>query len=317
MSDDSQRPIIVKRVKKAAHGHHGGAWKIAYADFVTAMMAFFLLMWLLGSTTRADLQGISDYFKTPLKVSLMGGSAAGDTTSIVKGGGPDLVKADGQQKHGDSASGRKISDLKEAEQELARRDKQVLHELKLKIETAIAASPTLSQFKNQLLIDLTSEGLRIQIVDEQNRPMFAIGSAQLQPYTRQILHEIGKVLNDVPNRISLSGHTDATPYSGGEGGYSNWELSSDRGNAVRRELIYGGMDDKRIARVVGLSSSVLLDANDPFNPVNRRVSVIVMNKKAEEAATHDGGTVEVADSAEVDKPGTPLPEATHVDSAKP
>jgi chemotaxis protein MotB len=155
-------------------------------------------------------------------------------------------------------------------------------------------------------------------VDEQNRPMFAIGSAQLQPYTRQILHEIGKVLNDVPNRISLSGHTDATPYSGGEGGYSNWELSSDRGNAVRRELIYGGMDDRRIARVVGLSSSVLLDANDPFSPVNRRVSVIVMNKKAEEAATEDGGTVEMAESADSEKPATPSPEATtHVDSAKP
>jgi len=317
MSDDSQRPIIIKRVKKTVHANHGGAWKIAYADFVTAMMAFFLLMWLLGSTTRADLQGISEYFKTPLKVALMGGSGAGDTTSIVKGGGPDLVRADGQQKHGDSTSGRKVTDLNEAEQELARRDKLILRELKTKIESAIAASPTLSQFKNQLLIDITTEGLRIQIVDAQNRPMFAIGSAQLQPYTRQILHEIGKVLNDVPNRVSLSGHTDATPYSAGEGGYSNWELSADRSNTARRELIVGGMDDKRIARVVGLSSSVLLDATDPYSPINRRVSIIVMNKKAEEAATHDGGTVEILNPAAVEKPTQPGGETLDAGHPKP
>jgi chemotaxis protein MotB len=311
MSDDSQRPIIVKRIRKAAHGHHGGAWKIAYADFVTAMMAFFLLMWLLGSTTKADLQGISDYFKTPLKVSLMGGSGSGDATSIIKGGGADLTRSDGQQKHGETTTGRKVTDLKQAELELARRDKHVLHELKLRIDSAVAASPTLSQFKNQLLIDITTEGLRVQIVDAQSRPMFAIGSAALQPYMRQILHELGRVMNDVPNRISLSGHTDATPYSGGEGGYSNWELSSDRSNAARRELIAGGMDDKRIARVVGLASSVLLDANDPFNPINRRVSIIVMNRKAEEAAARDGGTVELDDLE------NPAPEAADAASAKP
>jgi chemotaxis protein MotB len=301
MSDDSQRPIIVRRIKKTAHGHHGGAWKIAYADFVTAMMAFFLLMWLLGSTTKADLQGISEYFQTPLRVALLGGSGAGEATSVIKGGGTDLLRADGQQKKGESATGRKIEDIESAEQALARRDKQALKELKTKIEGVIAASPVLSQFRNQLLIDITTEGLRIQIVDERNRPMFAIGSAQPQPYTRDILREIGKVLNDVPNRISLSGHTDATPYYGGESGYGNWELSADRGNAARRELLAGGMRDTRIARVVGLSSSVLLDASDPFSPVNRRVSIIVMNKKAEEAAAQDGGTIEVDEPADVAK----------------
>ena len=293
MSDDSQRPIIVKRIKKGAHGHHGGAWKIAYADFVTAMMAFFLLMWLLGSTTKADLQGIADFFKTPLKISLMGGSGTGDSTSITKGGGTDIMRAEGVAKKGETSIGRKVSDLRQAERELALREKVILRELKIKIEGAIAASPTMSQFKNQLLIDITTEGLRVQIVDEQNRPMFAIGSAMLQPYTREIVHEIAKVLNEVPNRVGLSGHTDATPYSGGEGGYSNWELSADRSNSLRRELIAGGMEDKRIARVVGLSSSVLLDPSNPYNPTNRRVSIIVMNKKAEEATSHDGGTLDV------------------------
>jgi chemotaxis protein MotB len=316
MSDDSQRPIIVKRIKKAAHGHHGGAWKIAYADFVTAMMAFFLLMWLLGSTTKGDLNGIAEYFKTPLKVALLGGSGSGDATSVIKGGGTDLTRSAGQQKHGDTTTGRKVSDLKAAERELARRDKLILQELKSRIEAAIAASPTLSQFKNQLLLDITTEGLRIQIVDEQNRPMFAIGSAALQTYTRQILNEIAKVLNDVPNRISVSGHTDATPYSGGEGGYSNWELSADRSNAARRELILGGMDDKRIARVVGMASSVLLDPNDPYSPINRRVSLIVMNKKAEEAAAHDGGTVEVSD-ADTLVPADLTPEPPDAGGAKP
>jgi chemotaxis protein MotB len=300
MSDDSQRPIIVKRVKKSAHGHHGGAWKIAYADFVTAMMAFFLLMWLLGSTTRADLQGISEYFQTPLKVALMGGSGAGESTSVIQGGGTDLTRTTGQQKRGDSASGRKVTDLDDAEQELAKREKKKLRELKARVEAAISASPTLSQFRKQLLIDITTEGLRIQIVDEQNRPMFAVGSAQLQPYTRDIIQEIGKVINDVPNRISLSGHTDASQYFGGERGYSNWELSADRSNAVRRELIAGGMEENRIARVVGLSSSVLLDPDDPYDPINRRVSIIVMNKKAEEAAARDGGSIEVDDAADLE-----------------
>lgn len=299
MSDESQRPIIIKRVKKSAHGHHGGAWKLAYADFVTAMMAFFLLMWLLGSTTKADLQGIAEYFKTPLKVTLFGGTGSGESSSIIKGGGTDLQRTSGEQKRGDNNIGLRVSDLKQAEQELAKREKKALRELKTKVEAAIQANPTLSQFRNQLLIDITTEGLRIQIVDEQNRPMFAIGSAQLQPYTRAIVHEIGLLLNDVPNRISLSGHTDATPYSGGETGYSNWELSADRGNAVRRELLAGGMQEGRITRVVGLASSVLLDPNDPYNPVNRRVSIIVMNKKAEDAAAHDGGTIEINDAGDL------------------
>ncbi len=299
MSDDSQRPIIVKRIKKGGHGHHGGAWKIAYADFVTAMMAFFLLMWLLGSTTRADLQGISEYFQTPLKVSLMGGSGAGDTTSIIKGGGSDLTRTYGQRRAGDSTNARKASDIKKLEAQRAQIEMERLRLLKEKVEAAIAANPILSQFRHQLLIDITTEGLRIQIVDEQNRPMFAIGSAQLQPYTRAIVREIGALLNDVPNRIGLSGHTDATKYFGGERGYSNWELSADRGNAVRRELLAGGMQESRIARVIGLASSVLLNPADAYDPINRRVSIIVMNKKAEEAAMNDGGVVEAETAAQI------------------
>lgn len=294
MAEDlSKRPIVIKRIKKVAAGHHGGAWKIAYADFVTAMMAFFLLMWLLGSTAKGDLKGISDYFKTPLKVALMGGSGSGDSSSIIKGGGKDLTRSEGQVKEGELPTERRIINLKAAQQEFRRAEAEKLKELKSTIEMAIAKSEQLNQFKNQILLDITTEGLRIQIVDEKNRPMFQSGRAQLEPYTKQILHAIGTTLNDVPNKVSISGHTDAALYGGGATGYSNWELSADRANASRRELIAGGMAADKIVRVVGLSSAVLFNKDEPLNPSNRRISLIVMNKKAEEAAAHDGGVVGV------------------------
>jgi chemotaxis protein MotB len=293
MADEGLRPIIVKRIKKSGGGAHGGAWKIAYADFVTAMMAFFLLMWLLGSTTKGDLNGISDYFKTPLKVAMGGGDGSGDSSSVVKGGGRDLSRRDGQVNKSDDAVSKKTFSLKAAKAEQARQDAEKLLALKAKIEEAIDSKATLKVFKKQLLIDITSEGLRIQIVDEQNRPMFALARAEVQPYTREILREIGHALNDMPNRISLSGHTDATPYSTGERSYSNWELSSDRANASRRELIAGGMDETKVLRVVGLAAASPLDKEDTFNPINRRISIIVMNRAAEEAFNNQGGAVNV------------------------
>lgn len=298
MANEELRPIVVKRIKKAAGGHHGGAWKIAYADFVTAMMAFFLLMWLLGSTAKGNLQGIAEYFQTPLKVAMAGGEGSGDSSSVIKGGGKDLSIRDGQTKKGEIEAVKKTYNLQAAEAALARADAERLKGLKEKIEAAIESNPTLKQFKKQLLLDITTEGLRIQIVDEKNRPMFASAKADLQPYTKVILHEIGLALNDVPNKISLSGHTDAAPYGSGELGYSNWELSADRANASRRELIYGGMDETKVLRIVGLSSSVLFDKEDPLNPINRRISIIVMNKKAELSASQDGGEVDLAKSTE-------------------
>jgi len=299
MANEELRPIIVKRIKKVAGGHHGGAWKIAYADFVTAMMAFFLLMWLLGSTAKGNLQGIAEYFQTPLKVAMAGGDGSGDSSSVIKGGGKDLSLREGQQRKGEIEAVKKTYNLQAAEAALAKADAERLKNLKEKIEAAIESNATLKQFKKQLLLDITTEGLRIQMVDEKNRPMFASAKADLQPYTREILHEIGLALNEVPNRISLSGHTDAAPYGSGEKGYSNWELSADRANASRRELIYGGMDEKKVLRVVGLSSSVLFDKEEPLNPINRRISIIVMNKKAEQSASQDGGEVDLGKQIEV------------------
>ncbi len=304
MADDGMRPIVVKRVKKVAGGHHGGAWKIAYADFVTAMMAFFLLMWLLGSTSKGDLEGISEFFKNPLKVAMQGGSGSGDSSSVIKGGGTDLTRRNGQVKKGDIDPTSKTYDLQAAKAALERQEAMRLESLKAKIESIIEVNPLLKKYKNQLLLDITSEGLRIQIVDEKNRPMFALAKAELQPYTREILHVIGMVLNEVPNKIGLSGHTDSTPYYS-EAGYSNWELSADRANASRREMVQGGLGEDKVLRVVGLASAAHLDRKDPFNPINRRISIIVMNKRTEEAVMRDAATLEVpAQDAQTAAAGT-------------
>lgn len=309
MSDDSTRPIIIKRKKVVAGGAHGGAWKIAYADFVTAMMAFFLLMWLLGSTAKGDLQGIAEFFQNPLKVANEGGSGSGDATSVLQGGGKDLTRQSGQVKRGDIETKKSTTFSKEAQAEFRRKEQERLESLKADIEKMIEQSPQLAQFKRQMLLDITSEGLRIQIVDEQNRPMFDSSSADLKPYTRDILRQIGKALNGVSNRISLAGHTDAAQFAGGEKGFSNWELSANRANASRRELVAGGMDDSKILRVVGLASTVLFDKNDPLNSVNRRISIVVLNKRTESAILQEEGPESEAGGDEVLPEGLKLPGA--------
>jgi chemotaxis protein MotB len=288
MAGDAKKlqPIIVKKIKKGGHGHHGGAWKIAYADFVTAMMAFFLLMWLLGSTTEGDKKGIADYFQSPLKIALAGGSGSGDSSHVVKGGGQDLTRTTGQVKNGDIESERKTINLQALKQEQIRAEIARLRGLQQRIEGEIANNPGLGAFRSQILLELTRDGLRIQIVDAQNRPMFASGSSLVQPYMRELLRAIGAVLADVPNRLTLEGHTDATAFSGGERGYSNWELSSDRANASRRELLVGGLPEDRVLRVQGLASSQLMVRERPDDPVNRRISLVVMTREAEDAIAH-------------------------------
>ncbi len=286
------QPIIVKRVKKGGHAAHGGAWKIAYADFVTAMMAFFLLMWLLGSTSSGDLKGIADYFSNPAKVSLMGGDGTGNSDSILPGGGRDLSKSAGQVDGGDAQRDVKPIGAQMARAELARQDALRIDALQTKINELIQNNPALSEFASQIRMEQTQDGLQIQIVDDQNRPMFDVGSAIVKPYMRDILREIGSAIGDVENRITLSGHTDATPYGSGDRGYSNWELSADRANASRRELVAGGLPVDKLARVEGLSSSRLLDASQPQAPINRRISLLVMTREAEDrmVPTGDGQT---------------------------
>ncbi|MDE2431566.1 MAG: flagellar motor protein MotB [Burkholderiales bacterium] len=284
MAGDSKKvqPIIIKRIKKGGHAAHGGAWKIAYADFVTAMMAFFLLMWLLGSTTDGDRKGIADYFNSPLKVAFFGGSGAGDASSVIKGGGNNLTESAGQVKKGASEQAETKARRKAIQEAQAVAEKARLRVLKEKVEEVIANDPRLAQYKSQIKLDLTAEGLRIQIVDDQNRPMFASGDYEVQGYMRDILRAIGAVLEAVPNRLTIEGHTDSKPFNSGDRGYSNWELSADRANASRRELIAGGLSGDKVLRVQGLASSMPYEKDDPESPLNRRISIIVMNRAAED-----------------------------------
>ncbi|HET8765497.1 MAG TPA: flagellar motor protein MotB [Rhodanobacter sp.] len=288
MSDDGQRPlIVVKRVRKGG-GHHGGAWKVAYADFVTAMMAFFLVMWIIGVGTRQQKAAISEYFRNP---SAKAGTATvappgqngpgGASDAMIKlGGAMDLSHGPGKDRH-NGPTGAPTKD--EIDQAARAQDKARLEELKQELHAAIEKSQALAPFKDQLLLDITPEGLRIQIVDKQNRPMFDLGSAHLKDYTRAILVDLAGFINKVPNRISITGHTDDAPYSS-DNGYSNWELSTDRANAARRALLVGGLQVGKVARVVGLAASVPLDRQNPADPINRRISIIVMTKQAEKAA---------------------------------
>jgi chemotaxis protein MotB len=285
MAGDAKKlqPIIIKKVKKGGHAVHGGAWKIAYADFVTAMMAFFLLMWLLGSTTEGDKKGIADYFQSPLKVALLNsGSGSGDSSSILKGGGQDLTRSSGQVKRGDVPAPRSTINLQALRYEQHRAELAKLQDLKELVETEIKNNAKLAQFASQIKLDMTRDGLRIQIVDELSRPMFDSGSAVVKPYMRELLRTIGSVLLEVPNRLTLEGHTDAQPFPGGDRGYSNWELSADRANASRRELVAGGLTEERVLRVLGLASSQPFNREDPVDPQNRRISIIVMNREAED-----------------------------------
>lgn len=288
---ETKPTVIVRKVKKAGHGgHHGGSWKVAYADFVTAMMAFFLVLWLMASTSKPERAAISEYFRNPSPLAGqsptpapgMAGPGGASTSMIKLGGATDLSRGNSN----DPFQNQKQAMQQPVDQQ--QRDKQQLEALMKELQEAISRSQALEPFKDQLLLDLTPEGLRIQIVDKQNRPMFDLGSASLKPYTQQILHELAEYLNHVPNRISLTGHTDITAYSAARG-YGNWELSADRANAARRALVDGGLEDSKITRVVGLSSSVLFDKVDPQNPINRRISIVVMTHAAEEAALAGAG----------------------------
>ena len=306
MAGDAKKlqPIIIKKIKKNGHAAHGGAWKIAYADFVTAMMAFFLLMWLLGSTSEGDKKGIADYFQSPLKVALLnGGSGSGDSSSVLKGGGQDLTRSGGQVKRGDVEAPRNTINLQALRHEQRAAEAAKLQEISEQVETELKNSAKLAQYASQIKMDMTRDGLRIQIVDELARPMFDSGSAVVKPYMRELLRAIGSVLVEVPNRLTLEGHTDATPFPGGDRGYSNWELSADRANASRRELVAGGLTEERVLRVLGLASSQPFTRQDPSDPQNRRISIIVMNREAEDRFYRP-----TADLVEPAKPGAPEPE---------
>ena len=276
---ENNQPIIVKRVKRFGGGHHGGAWKIAFADFATAMMAFFLVLWLLSTATPEQKLAIAGYFKDPI-----GFSESGTPYVIDLGGSPQMAPDKTLNPEVEVAPPKPDTQNQVSEDQAQSIAEQVERErlelLLQELQNKVDENPELQKFKDQILFEITQDGLRIQIMDAENRPMFDIGSARLKPYFEDILLAMADTIRAVPNKISVSGHTDAKPYAG-SGEYGNWELSANRANAARRALIAGGYPDPQVARVVGYASSSLFDRKNPLNPVNRRIDIIVLTKKAQ------------------------------------
>ncbi|HFK7186400.1 TPA: flagellar motor protein MotB [Serratia odorifera] len=276
-------PVILVRKRKAHQvAHHGGSWKIAYADFMTAMMAFFLVMWLLAIASPQELTQIAEYFRTPLKVALTTGNKSSSESSPIPGGGDDPTQLEGVV--------RKQLDSSEKQAEELR-----LNKLRERLDELIESDPRLKALRPHLLINMMDEGLRIQIIDSQNRPMFTTGSAQVESYMRDILRAIAPILNDLPNKISLSGHTDDLPYATGERYYSNWELSADRANASRRELIAGGLSEGKVLRVVGMAATMSLKQHGADDAINRRITILVLNKQTQQGIEHENAESNATD----------------------
>ena len=306
MARDGQAPLIVKKVvEEGGHGHHGGAWKVAYADFVTAMMAFFLLLWLLSTANKETLQGLAEYFSEARvntgKPGGVGGVLEGVTVTPFEPVQPQTttpfsfqvavpmreeesaadfeLDLSGREEGVDPVDAEALSDA-ELEAERERREQRRFEQAKAAIEQALESSPELSRYKENLRIERTPEGLRIQIVDQEQRAMFPSGSAVMYPHMRKLLAVVVKAVQKLPNRISIRGHTDARPFSAAAG-YDNWRLSADRANATRKALIELGLPPQRIAEVVGKADTEPLIADDPYDARNRRITLVLLNTSHE------------------------------------
>ncbi len=271
MSDDES--IIIKRLNKCPHVAHGGAWKIAFADFMTAAMAFFLMLWILGGVNDEEMKAMAEFFRDPTVLdsspsTLVESKESGQTSDamIDMGGFKDAPKSaeDGEGEGAGKA------------QETAN-----LEAMKAALEQKIRENVELNQFKEQLKINITPNGLQIQILDDRKRPMFGSGVDLPKEYAANLLREVGSVLAFSSNKISIAGHTDSSGYHASSE-YTNWELSADRANAARRLLLEGGVRSDKIAQVVGMADTIPFDKENPYNPRNRRISIIVLNKEAEE-----------------------------------
>lgn len=307
MADENQT-IVIKRVKKGGGGAHGGSWKIAFADFALAMMAFFLVLWLMETTTELEKRAISGYFSDPRSLAEEGD---GGTPYVLDLGGRPLdlpnpglnlalVREDREQ-------------VTESPQELETpeylelvrlRQKETMENVAEELEEALGGEQDYEWFNDSVLIEQTEDGLSIQVIDQENRPLFAVGDDQLRPFARELMWLIAAVLEDVPNAITVYGHTDALPFSAAVAGeYSNWELSTDRAHAARRALVEGGMEDSQFSQVVGMGDTVPFDPDDPANPANRRIVILVMNEISE-ARVQDS----LRGSEDAGVPGESLPD---------
>ena len=314
-SNDEAPVIIIKKVKKVvAGGHHGGAWKVAYADFVTAMMAFFLLLWLLNATTEEQKKGIAEYFSpvttfTPDSVSespsgaggVMGGRSMTSEGAMVNDTSPVGItvalpgsKEDSEAQTEQPADGTKESQRLAEEEEapeqavdraevdrLARElEQERFAEAEADLRQALESVPDLSDFAKNLVIDQTPEGLRIQIIDQEGRSMFASGSADMFTHTQRLLALVADAVKKLDNPVAIKGHTDSTPYASGKD-YSNWELSTDRANSSRRALLAAGLPATRIASVVGRADQEHFVPEEPNSPRNRRISIVLLRQAPE------------------------------------
>jgi chemotaxis protein MotB len=284
------QPIIVKKRKAAVHAHHGGAWKVAYADFVTAMMAFFLLLWLLGSTTKEEQKAVAGYFNDPSGSPVgQGGGLNMPGTGMTGPGGANsgIIDLNNPLTQPESKASPAAADLKDASNaelaaEQAAREKRSLDTLQEELEKELAKDDSaFIKLKDQILIDQTALGLRIQIVDKKNRPMFDLGSSVLHEYAEEVLYALAPRLNGVTNKLSVNGHTDAVTYAPGAD-YTNWELSADRANSARRSLLDGGYPDEKVLTVQGMGSSVPR-VEDETDPTNRRIVILVLKNEVEQA----------------------------------
>jgi chemotaxis protein MotB len=311
MAKNSNIPVIIKKVKgKGGHGHHGGAWKVAYADFVTAMMAFFLLLWLLNVTTDIQKRGIADYFEPTIASKsqsgaggVLGGLSIGQPgAQQIPASAPGLAinrpalrqpdegddgneggtaghdkTAENAGQDGDQEQKAKRLSEGDLEQQIAAREEKRFDAAEFALRQAVEQLPELKGLAQNLIIDRTPDGLRIQLVDQEKSAMFASGSAEMVDSSKKLMSIVTQVVQRLPNRLSITGHTDATPYPGGRK-YTNWELSADRANASRREFIADGLPAERVARVIGMAEQDPLVADDPTSPRNRRISVVLLRE---------------------------------------
>ncbi|MEM8798584.1 MAG: flagellar motor protein MotB [Pseudomonadota bacterium] len=279
---NDKRPIIIKKVKKVAGGHHGGAWKVAYADFTTAMMAFFMLLWLLNVSEKVTLQGLADYF-TPSNASMSNSSGSGDIlagTSLADEGAnasgavsvtvpPDAAAKVEEQPDEDN-------DSSKWQAKVVEREDNALKAAEADLKIAIQQNPDLRRFQDHLVVEQTPDGMRIQIMDHDRRPMFKNGTAELYGFARDMFTAVADVLDRLPNRMVITGHTDASPSAGRD--YGNWELSADRANAVRRVLAKARVSRDRFSQVVGKAATEPLFPDNPFRAENKRVSILVLRE---------------------------------------
>jgi chemotaxis protein MotB len=257
---------VIRRSRRRVPAAHGGVWKIAYGDFITALMAFFLLMWMLTVTKSGDLMGVSAAFQNPIRTdATTQGTASGNASSLARAASEGRERRRGDGPGTSAGAGATASS-------------DPIETVRQRLEQPLASNPSLERFAGRIFMDTIAEGLRIQIVDENNRPMFETGSAQMSAQMRTLLRTIGAALAEMDTLLRVEGHTDAMPFSGRPEGYGNWELSTERANAARREIVAGGYDPSRVVSVSGFADSVRLNASNPEDPLNRRISLLVMKR---------------------------------------